>query len=56
MDKNIASTNTKTNTSNQSTRVILTSQNSAPIKDLIADLSKQVMKKNKKLYRRLANK
>ena len=37
-------------------RIILTSQNSIPIKKAIEEISKEVMKKNKELYRRLGNK
>ncbi|SHF04772.1 hypothetical protein [Schwartzia succinivorans] len=41
---------------NNTTRVVLTSQNSIAIKELMSKLSKQLMKKNENLYRRLASK
>lgn len=56
MDKNMTVTHTKTNLGTQSTRIVLTSQNNAQVKELWAQLSQQVMKKNENLYRRLANK
>ena len=56
MDKNTVVTHTKTNLDTQSTRIVLTSQNNAQVKELWAQLSQQVMKKNENLYRRLANK
>ncbi len=46
----------KHNKETQPTRVVLTSQNSVAIKELMSKLSKQLMKKNENLYRRLANK
>ncbi len=56
MDKNTVVTHTKTNLGTQSTRIVLTSQNNAQVKELWTQLSQQVMKKNENLYRRLANK
>ncbi|WP_415944894.1 hypothetical protein [Selenomonas montiformis] len=56
MDKNMTVTHTKTNLGTQSTRIVLMSQNNAQVKELWAQLSQQVMKKNENLYRRLANK
>lgn len=45
MDKNMTVTHTKTNLGTQSTRIVLTSQNNAQVKELWAQLSQQVMKK-----------
>ncbi len=37
-------------------RIVLTSENSAPIKMALKEVSREVMMKNKELYRRLGNK
>lgn len=55
MDKDMAVPHKGPNWGTQSTRIVLTSQNNAQVKELWAKLSQQVMKKNENLYRRLAN-
>lgn len=37
-------------------RIVLTSENSAPIKKALKEISREVMMKNTELYRRLGNK
>lgn len=56
MDKNIAVSQMKNNLGTKTTRIVLTSQNNKDIKQLMRDVSKELMKKNENLYRRLANK
>ena len=55
MDKDKVVPHARTDFGTQSTRIVLTSQNNAQVKELWAELSQQVMKKNENLYRRLAN-
>jgi len=56
MNKNMVVSQMKNNLGTQTTRIVLTSRDNKDIKQLMQDVSKELMKKNENLYRRLANK
>jgi len=56
MNKDMVISQVKNNFGKQTTRIVLTSQNNQDVKQLMRDISKELMKKNENLYRRLANK
>lgn len=56
MNKNMVVSQMKNNLGTQTTRIVLTSRDNKDIKQLMQDVSKELMKKNENLYRRLASK
>lgn len=56
MSKNMVVTQMRNTLGTKTTRIVLTSQNNKDVKQLMRDVSKELMKKNENLYRRLANK
>ena len=56
MNKDTVAAQIKNNLEFQAKRIVLTSQNNKDIKQLMRDVSKELMKKNENLYRRLDDK